>query len=99
MTMMRHDIVNNPTARQIESIGHKKTKNAAQAVITANRTALQGAPLERFTDDEMVNAKQVLANEMEYVRSRMAHGELPIQAYSKVWEECYAQVKHHVITM
>ena len=29
---------------------------------------------------------------MQYVKSRMGHGELSLEAYSKVWEECYSQV-------
>lgn len=90
--MMRHDIVNHQTTRQIECLSHKKTKSSAQSVIAANRAALDSAPLQRFTDEEIKNAKDVLAQEMEYVKGRMGHGELTIQAYSKVWEECYAQV-------
>ena len=91
--MMRHDIVTHPTSRQIEALSHKKSKNSAQAVIAANRAALDAAPLERFTDEEMRHAREVLAKEMEYVKGRVGHGELTIQAYSKVWDECYAQVR------
>lgn len=29
---------------------------------------------------------------MEVVQQGMSHGELPIEAYSQVWEECYKQV-------
>ena len=34
----------------------------------------------------------MLGKEMEYVKSRMGHGELSMEAYCKVWEECYSQV-------
>lgn len=90
--MIRHDIVNHPTALQIENLTHKKSKSAAQAVIAANQAALDTNPLETFTDKEIANAREVLANEMEFVKSKMAHGDLPIESYTKVWEECYAQV-------
>lgn len=90
--MIRHDIVTHPTALQIENLTHKKSKSAAQAVIAANQAALDTNPLETFTDKEIANAREVLANEMEFVKSKMAHGDLPIESYTKVWEECYAQV-------
>ena len=40
----------------------------------------------------MLQAKNLLQTEMQYVKSRMGHGELSLEAYSKVWEECYSQV-------
>ena len=30
--------------------------------------------------------------EMDYVKKGMAHGDLSIDSYSTVWEECYSQV-------
>ncbi len=30
---------------------------------------------------------------MDYVKHKMSHGDLSIQAYNQVWEECYSQVK------
>lgn len=92
VTMIRHDIVSHPTALQIENLTHKKSKNSAQAVIAANQAALQNEPLESFSEKEIGNAKELLAKEMEFVKSKMAHGDLPIESYTKVWEECYAQV-------
>lgn len=90
--MIRHDIVNHPTALQIENLTHKKSKSAAQAVIAANQAKLESDPLETLTEKEIANAKEVLATEMEIVKSKMAHGDLAIESYTKVWEECYAQV-------
>ena len=95
VTMIRNDIVSHPTALQIENVTHKKSKNAAQAVIAANRAALESEPLESFTEKEIANARDLLVGEIESVRSKMAHGDLPIESYTKVWEECYAQVGQH----
>ena len=92
ISMLRHDIVNNPTAAQIENLTHKKSKNAARLVVAANRAELEREPLENLTEKEIANAKELLGNEMEFVKSKMAHGDLPIESYTKVWEECYAQV-------
>ena len=33
-----------------------------------------------------------LIEEMSYVKQRMGHGDLSLEAYTQVWEECYAQV-------
>lgn len=90
--MIRHDIVNHPTALQIENLTHKKSKSSAQAVIAANQAALDSNPLETFTEKEIANSRELLVTEMEFVKSKMAHGDLPIESYTKVWEECYAQV-------
>lgn len=38
-------------------------------------------------------AKAVLAAEMEVVKAGMGHGDLSMEAYSQVWEECYGQVR------
>ncbi|CAB4024953.1 cell division cycle 5, partial [Paramuricea clavata] len=40
----------------------------------------------------MADAKKLLVKEMEYVKQRIGHGDLPLESYSKVWNECYAQV-------
>ena len=37
-------------------------------------------------------ASELLSQEMEVVRAGMGHGDLSMEAYSQVWEECYGQV-------
>jgi len=37
-------------------------------------------------------AKDLLTQEMDYVKQKMNHGDLSLDAYTKVWHECYAQV-------
>lgn len=37
-------------------------------------------------------AKTILAAEMEVVKVGMGHGDLSMEAYCQVWEECYGQV-------
>lgn len=34
----------------------------------------------------------MLVQEMEVVKHGMGHGDLSMEAYSQVWEECYSQV-------
>lgn len=38
-------------------------------------------------------AKAILAAEMEVVKTGMGHGDLSLEAYTQVWEECYGQVR------
>ena len=37
-------------------------------------------------------AHDLLQREMELVKQRMGHGDLSLESYTQVWEECYAQV-------
>lgn len=39
-----------------------------------------------------MQASELLAQEMEVVKQGMSHGDLSIDAYNQVWEECYSQV-------
>ena len=39
-----------------------------------------------------LQARDLLKEEMEYVKTKMNHGDLSIEAYTQVWEECYSQV-------
>lgn len=47
---------------------------------------------DEFTDEEINKAKQMLADEMQVVKQGMAHGELSVESYSQVWQECLSQV-------
>jgi len=40
----------------------------------------------------MEAAKNLLEQEMEEVKGGMGHGELSLESYTQVWEECLAQV-------
>jgi pre-mRNA-splicing factor CDC5/CEF1 len=43
----------------------------------------------------MLQAHAMLQQEMEVVKQGMGHGDLSLESYTQVWEECLAQV--HVI--
>ena len=92
ITMLRNDVVDHPSNNQMELLKQKKTRNSVQAVIAANQAALERDHYEKFSEEEMGEAKKLLGKEMEYVKQRIGHGDLPLESYSKVWEECYAQV-------
>ena len=90
--MLRNDIVKHPTSHQVELLKQKKTRSSAQAVIAANQAALEHERFESFTEEDLADAKKLLQKEMEFVKQRIGHGDLHLDSYSKVWQECYAQV-------
>lgn len=90
--MLRHDIVKNPTQLQINALNGKKTRNAAQNVINTNRKILDSNPLDDISEEEMNNARRILDEEILVVKDAMSHGDIGIEVYTKVWEECYGQL-------
>lgn len=44
----------------------------------------------------MEAAKLEMKKEMEVVKAGMGHGELSMDAYTQVWEECLAQVSESI---
>ena len=90
--MLRNDIVNNPTPSQLDLLNQKKTRANAQSVLANNRKVLSQHPLEEITEKEMEAARELLKEEIEVVKHGMNHGELPMDAYTKVWDECYGHV-------
>ncbi|XP_023948065.2 cell division cycle 5-like protein [Bicyclus anynana] len=84
LTMLHYDALHDPPP------GVEK-KRAVQ--LQASHLAyLEQHPYEQFTSEELDAAKQELQKEMEVVRAGMGHGDLSIDAYTQVWEECLAQV-------
>ncbi|CAF1241985.1 unnamed protein product [Rotaria sordida] len=58
-----------------------------------NYTAyLKTYPYEEFTDDELATARSLLESEMNSVKKIMGHGDINLDSYSKVWNDCYSQV-------
>lgn len=49
-------------------------------------------PYEDISQQELAKARQMLNEEMEVVKERMSHGELPLDVYAQVWQECLGQV-------
>ncbi|XP_041970783.1 cell division cycle 5-like protein [Aricia agestis] len=53
---------------------------------------LESHPYEQFSREELDAARAMLAAEQDAVKAGMGHGDLGIDAYTQVWEECLAQV-------
>ncbi|XP_066139936.1 cell division cycle 5-like protein [Euwallacea fornicatus] len=82
-TMLQYDNLKNPLPMQ------NKQSNKAQAQQLA---FMEENPYENFQSEELEVAKQLLKKEMEVVKRGMNHGDLPMEAYTQVWEECLGQV-------
>ncbi len=59
---------------------------------SSHRSYLDKHPYQKFDDSDIAEAKKLLAAEMEVVKSGMGHGDLPLEVYTQVWEECLSQV-------
>ncbi|XP_016401300.1 cell division cycle 5-like protein [Sinocyclocheilus rhinocerous] len=71
----------------------KKGKGVGSSSNNAEHIAyLEKTPYEKVSEEELKKAGELLAQEMEVVKHGMSHGDLSMEAYNQVWEECYSQV-------
>lgn len=83
--MLHYDAVFSPTKQQL---AHKRqVQNQAQHL-----AYLEQYPYHTYTQPDLEKAKEALKKEMETVKQGMGHGELSLESYTQVWEECLAQV-------
>lgn len=82
-TMLQYDNLKDPLPMQIK----QSTKSQAQQL-----AFLEEHPYENFRSEELNIAHHMLRREMEVVKKGMGHGDLPLEAYKQVWEECRRQV-------
>ncbi|XP_075971478.1 cell division cycle protein 21 [Anticarsia gemmatalis] len=67
-------------------------KKRAVQLQASHLAYLEQHPYEEFSAEELDAAKLELKKEMEVVKAGMGHGDLSMDAYTQVWEECLAQV-------
>ncbi|XP_013401217.1 cell division cycle 5-like protein [Lingula anatina] len=95
LTMLHHDAVYSPTDTQLGIIpGSKKAVPSQKTVVNqAQHLAyLEQNPYTEVDDHDLEQARELLRREMEVVKRGMGHGDLSLEAYTQVWEECYSQV-------
>lgn len=80
LVLLHYDTVHNPVAN------NPVNRNKDYSVY------LDKHPYEEFTDDELANARNLLETEVNAVKKTMGHGDINVDVYSKVWDECYSQV-------
>ncbi|KAG6457490.1 cell division cycle 5-like protein [Manduca sexta] len=84
VTMLHYDALRDPPPGV--------DKKRAVQLQASHLAYLEQHPYEEFSPEELALAKQELKKEMDVVKTGMGHGELSIEAYTQVWEECLAQV-------
>ncbi|XP_050465844.1 cell division cycle 5-like protein [Cataglyphis hispanica] len=83
ITMLHYDALHNPT--------QPGRKGAATSLAQA-QNYLEQHPYDVFEENDLLAAKTMLTDEMMVVKEGMAHGELSLDAYTTVWEECLSQI-------
>ncbi|XP_037799007.1 cell division cycle 5-like protein [Penaeus monodon] len=84
VTMLHFDALHTPTGPP-----NRKGSVAAEA---QHRDHLERHPYKRYGESDIEEARDMLREEMNVVKQGMGHGDLTLDAYSQVWEECLAQV-------
>lgn len=94
LVMLHNDAAYNPTEAQSGAGPAKKPQSSQKGV--ANQAAhiafLSEHPYEKVSETEIERAREMLHAEMEVVKRGMGHGDLSLEAFSQVWDECYSQV-------
>ncbi|KAK9881191.1 hypothetical protein WA026_014539 [Henosepilachna vigintioctopunctata] len=83
VTMLTYDNLNNPLPMQAKKTSSQTSQQLA---------FLEQHPYEKLNADDLEAARNMLKDEMDFVKRGMNHGDLPLEAYSQVWEECLSQV-------
>lgn len=84
VTMLHYDALNDPV-----NIPGAQSKKQSTNIHTAY---LENHPYHRYSVRDLEEAKLSLKEEMQNVKIGMAHGDLSLESYSQVWQECLAQV-------
>ena len=96
LCMLHHDVITDPTLNQCGiPAGFKKPAtmtNLKPLFLEKHKNYLREKGYERFSPEELDEAKSLLEKEIPVVKRAMGHGELTSDAFAQVWEECYSQV-------
>ncbi|XP_040283214.1 cell division cycle 5-like protein [Bufo bufo] len=90
ITMLHYDSLHHPFG---DNSGSKKGKAPGSVSTSAEHASyLEQSPYDKISEDELRHAEELLQQDMEVVKQGMGHGDLSLDAYNQVWEECYSQV-------
>lgn len=87
ITMIHFDCLHHPFSDAKKGKGMGSSSNNGEHIAFLEKT-----PYEKVSEEELKKAGELLAQEMEVVKHGMGHGDLSMEAYNQVWEECYSQV-------
>ncbi len=95
LVMLHYDAIHTPTLTQCGLTNTaKKSFNYTPEPIDYERhkSYLNQNSYDKFSEHEINLAKDLLEKEVPVVKKVMNHGDLAIESYTQVWEECYSQV-------
>uniref|UniRef100_A0A1Y9HB77 Uncharacterized protein n=1 Tax=Anopheles farauti TaxID=69004 RepID=A0A1Y9HB77_9DIPT len=84
--MLNYDALRNPMLQT------QTTAQSKRPVLTQYQAYLEQHPYENIDESELAEARKMLTDEMGVVKQGMAHGDLSIESYTQVWQECLSQV-------
>jgi pre-mRNA-splicing factor CDC5/CEF1 len=89
--MLHHDCLETPTPMQM---GEGKKKSGDRSILNEaqHRSYVEKHGYQKFNEEDMESARELLEAEMEEVKQGMNHGDLSLESYTQVWDECLAQV-------
>nr|DBA25681.1 TPA: hypothetical protein GDO54_010045 [Pyxicephalus adspersus] len=90
ITMLHFDSLHHPCGDSANKKGGKMPSSVTTN--TEHVAYLEHNPYEKLAQEELKYAEDLLKQEMEVVKQGMGHGDLSLDAYNQVWEECYSQV-------
>ncbi|XP_055585317.1 cell division cycle 5-like protein, partial [Uranotaenia lowii] len=83
--MLHYDAVRNPISN-LQAPPPKKNP------LAQHLSYLEQFPYEDIDESDLDQARDMLKEEMTVVKAGMAHGDLSLESYTQVWQECLAQV-------
>lgn len=87
ITMLHYDSLMTPLQTPPQQTSKRPVISQAQHL-----AYLEQNPYVDYTSEELENAKKMLSSEMDIVKHGMNHGDLSLDSYTQVWEECLGQV-------
>lgn len=86
ITMLHYDAILNPVVLPANA-PPRRSQSMHQI-----QQYLDQSPYDDFEEKDLEEAREMLKNEMQVVKTGMAHGDLSLENYSQVWQECLSQV-------
>lgn len=89
LIMLNRDFTRHAPQRNPTAPSKKKDPSVEQAKCLAY---LEKHQFREVADEDLGKAKQVVAEEMDFVAKAMGHGSISDEVFGQVWQECLGQV-------
>ncbi|XP_062538780.1 cell division cycle 5-like protein [Armigeres subalbatus] len=83
--MLNYDAIRNPVV-------NPQAPPIKKNPLSQHLAYLEQNPYDEIAEADLDSAKELLKEEMTVVKGGMAHGDLSLESYTQVWQECLSQV-------